>query len=104
MSYRSNSWSPEAARFKSIYNHSEIWEAPRQERCRDVCQISERYDHHNIQFDGFETSRFGGKTSVRLVNRGPEAFWMVYMYHLFVQDKHIWDNIFINMSFYQQRN
>ena len=26
-------------------NRSEIWQAPRQQRCRDACQISERYDH-----------------------------------------------------------
>ena len=38
-------------------NHSDIWQAPRQQRCRDACQISERYDHYNIQSPGFETSR-----------------------------------------------
>ena len=27
------------------------------QRCRDVCQISERCDHYNIQSRGFETSR-----------------------------------------------
>ena len=27
----------------------EIWQVPRQQRCRDVCQISERYDHHSTQ-------------------------------------------------------
>ena len=39
-----------------FFNHSEIWQAPRQQRCRDACQISKRYDH-NSQSDGFEISR-----------------------------------------------
>ena len=38
-------------------NRSEIWWAPRQQCCRDVCQISERYDQYSIQSRGFETSR-----------------------------------------------
>ena len=38
-------------------NHSWIWQAPRQQRCRDSCQILERYDHYNIQSRGFETLR-----------------------------------------------
>ena len=34
----------------------EIWQAPQQQRrCRDASQISERYNHHNIQLRGFET-------------------------------------------------
>ena len=37
-------------------NRSEIWQAPRQHYCRDACQISERYDHYNIQSRGFEIS------------------------------------------------
>ena len=28
-------------------NCSEIWQAPRQQRCWDACQISEGYDNHN---------------------------------------------------------
>ena len=36
-------------------NRSEIWQAPRQQCCRDACQISERCDHYNIQSRGFET-------------------------------------------------
>ena len=36
---------------------SEIWQAPRQQHCRHACKISERYDHYNIQYRGFETSR-----------------------------------------------
>ena len=31
-------------------NRSEIWQALRQRRCRDACQIAERYDHYNIHF------------------------------------------------------
>ena len=50
-SYRKISWSLEAA------NRSEIWQVPRQRCCRGACQISERYDHCNIQSRGFETSR-----------------------------------------------
>ena len=38
-------------------NCAEIWQAPRQQRCRDACQISERYNHHNIQSSGFEASQ-----------------------------------------------
>ena len=39
-----------------FFNHSEIWRAPRQHRCRNACQISEWYDHYSIQSCGFETS------------------------------------------------
>ena len=28
-------------------NRSEIWQAPRQQRCRAICQISEQYDNNN---------------------------------------------------------
>ena len=38
-------------------NRSEIWQVPRQHCCRGACQISELYDHCNIQSRGFETSR-----------------------------------------------
>ena len=38
-------------------NLFEIWQAPRQQRCRDACQISERHTHYNIQSRGFETLR-----------------------------------------------
>ena len=57
-------------------NRSEIWQTPRQHRYRDACQISERYDHYNIQSRGFETSRdLGFKTSYRIVNRGPVQYF-----------------------------
>ena len=32
-------------------------QAPRQQCCRDACQIIERYYHHNIQSRGFEISQ-----------------------------------------------
>ena len=35
----------------------EVLQVPRQRCCRGACQISERYDHCNIQSRGFETSR-----------------------------------------------
>ena len=41
---------------------SEILQAILQQCCRDACKISERYDHFNTQFHGFETN-FLGKTS-----------------------------------------
>ena len=40
-----------------ISNRSDIWQTPRQPRCRDACQNSERYDLYNVQSRGFETSR-----------------------------------------------
>ena len=40
-----------------FFIRSEIWQAPRQQRCRDSCKISERCAHHNIQSRGFETPR-----------------------------------------------
>ena len=52
-SYRKISWSLEVARF----NCSENWQASRQQRCRDACQISVWNDHYNTQSRGFETSR-----------------------------------------------
>ena len=33
------------------------WQAPRPQRCRTACQISQRWDHYNMQSCGFETSR-----------------------------------------------
>ena len=44
-------------------NRFEIWQAPRQQRCRDACQILQRYDDYNIQYRSFETWSCG-KTSV----------------------------------------
>ena len=40
-----------------FFNHSKIWQAPQQQCCQDACQISEWYNHYNIQSHGFETSR-----------------------------------------------
>ena len=45
------------------YYSSETWQAPQQRRCRDACQMAERYDRHNRQ------SR---KVPVRWVNRSPK--------------------------------
>ena len=39
-------------------NRSEIWQTRREQRCRNACQISERYDNNNIQSPGFEASHF----------------------------------------------
>ena len=49
------------------------WQAPRQERCRVACQISERYDHYNGHCRGFETS-------CRLVNKAPEGNGQIDLY------------------------
>ena len=49
-------------------SRSGIWQAPRQQRCRDACQISERFDHYDIKSRGFETSR-------DLAVRSPSAEW-----------------------------
>ena len=35
-----------------FFNRSQILQAPWQQRCRDACQISERYDHYNVQSRG----------------------------------------------------
>ena len=40
-----------------FFNRSEMWQAPRQERRRDACQISERNDLYDFQSRDFETSR-----------------------------------------------
>ena len=55
-SYRKISWSLEDSSL-GFSNRSEIWQAPRQQRCRDACQISEGYDRYKIQSRSFETSR-----------------------------------------------
>ena len=52
-----------------FFNRSDMWQAHQPRRCRDACHTSGRYDHDNIQSRDFK--RFGGKTSYRLVNRGP---------------------------------
>ena len=50
-------------------NRSDNWQAPRQQRCRDACQISERYNHYNTQSRGFETS-------LNLAIRRLTAWWI----------------------------
>ena len=45
------------SRSLAFTNGSKIWQAPRQRRCRDACQISEWYNHYKILFCGIETSR-----------------------------------------------
>ena len=58
MFYRKISWSLEAARLVfRLFNRSGIWKAHRQQRCRDACQVTERYIHNNFQSPGFNTSR-----------------------------------------------
>ena len=54
-----------------FYNRSVIWQARRQQRCRDVCQISERHDHYNVQSRSFETSR-----------DRPSASWIEALTHI----------------------
>ena len=52
--YYKISWSLEAARFGIwLFQSPEIVK----QRCRDTCQISERYDQYNTRCRGFETSR-----------------------------------------------
>ena len=53
----------------NLCNRSEIWQAPRQYRYGDGCQIEDWYNNYHTHSPGF--ARFGGKTSYRLVNRGP---------------------------------
>ena len=56
---RKISWNLEAARFLfRLSNRSEIWEASRQQQCRDAPQISERCDHCSTQSRA--ASRFHG--------------------------------------------
>ena len=38
-----------------LSNRSEIWQTSRQQRCRNICRISERCDHYNIHSSGFES-------------------------------------------------
>ena len=52
-SYRKISWDSGV----DFSNRSEIWQAPRQQRRRDACQIAEWYGNYNIQSCGFEASR-----------------------------------------------
>ena len=70
----------EAARFGlNCSNHSKTWQAPRQQHCRHACQNfraiwSLWYPISRLR----DFTRFGWKTSVRLVNRGPgsvQALW-----------------------------
>ena len=49
-------------------NRSDIWQAPRQQRCQCTCQIAERFNHYNTQPCDFETSR-------DLAVRRPSAWW-----------------------------
>ena len=51
--------------------HSEICQAFRRRCCRGACLFSERLDKSELESRGFEAARSCGKTSVRLVCRGP---------------------------------
>ena len=53
--YRNILWRDSRLNFCDRLN---IWQAPRQQRCRDGCQISEGYGHYNIESHGVETSRY----------------------------------------------
>ena len=65
MSYHKISWSPKASKPRvwnlDFCDTSDIWQTPRQQRCRDACQISEPYDHHNIQSRFRNITKIGGK-------------------------------------------
>ena len=65
-SYCKISWSLEAARF-GFKLFQLLWSLS---GTSNALQISKWNDHYNIQSRGFE--RYGGKTSYRWVNRGPE--------------------------------
>ena len=43
--------------FLNFSNRSEIWQAHRQQCCQAVRHISKRYEHCNIRYRGFVTSR-----------------------------------------------
>ena len=57
-----------------------IFPITQQQRCRDACQISERYAHYNIQSCGFDTSR-DLAVRRRIVNRGhvnaPDQYYRI---------------------------
>ena len=57
-------------------NRSTILQAhPQQQRCRDACQISERFDHYNIKTQGYrDFSRFGDMT---FTVYWTEALWRI---------------------------
>ena len=51
-------WCLETARFGLYFLYrSEIWQASRQLCCRNICQISERYDYNNTESRGLEALR-----------------------------------------------
>ena len=86
-------------------NRSEIWQAPRQQRCRDACQISERYTNFNIQYHGLrDFTGFGGKTAYRLMNRCPDVLtkfsccWMSLSWS-FAWRCNLWRSLFTDSIF-----
>ena len=85
-----------------LNNRSDMWQAPRQQRYRDACQISERYDQHNI-ISNHVFSRLHEicrQDVYPLVTKGPELIPMIFdtlnnkIHHLQVtQVVHICDEI-----------
>ena len=57
-------------------NYFKIWQTLRQEHCREICQISERYElfMYNTQSRGFKASLDLRKTPCRLVNKGLDLY------------------------------
>ena len=65
-------------------NRSKIWQAPRQHSCRDACQMWQS-DTIIITYNlaTWDFTRFGGKTSYRLVNRSPGVRFTTDLYALY---------------------
>ena len=58
--------------YLGLFDHIEIWQAPRQHCCRRACQISKRCDDLNYQSRGFETSwDLTTRHLIRYSNGGP---------------------------------
>ena len=57
LSLRSRKVSKPRDLYLELPDHSEIWQALRQQCCRCACQISKRYDNSKCQSRGFETLR-----------------------------------------------
>ena len=87
-------WKPRALGL-DFSNRYEISHAPRQQRCHNASQISERAIHSlkapMARLRDF--TRFGGKTSFRLVNRGTvtSQWWYdIKCTYTFIFDKYNW--------------
>ena len=103
LSVRSRQVSKPRDLYLELSDHTEIWQALRQQCCRCACQISKRCDNLEYQSRGFETlrdltkRRLFGYWDGALCLPPPNVYFYRIMYEWFDT---ICNNIFLRITFF----